>query len=196
VKNQLVLVVMAHGELLFYNDEGVRGKTNDPTFGLTQRLAAGATWTLSGYLSFKPPLTTTYAVYRSGWDQSYGLSGRWQPLARHAFHFGAAFIRRPRGNAAFSAMTQGGLRDGFGAHGGWEYRGGKRLHPFFQLHYQTGLMRYQAYQKLDRPSLQHDLGFHWHFRPGTALSFHYLNNITHNENTADMALGLGLDTRF
>lgn len=196
VKNQVVLVVMAAGQLLFYNDETIRGKTQDPSIGLTRRLASGGTWTLSGHVSLKVPLTTTYAAYRSGWEQSYGLSGRWQPVPRHLFHFGGAFIHRPRGNAAYTAMTQGGLRDGLGAHLGWEYRRAVRLHPFFQLHFQTGLMRPQPYQKLDRSSLQHDLGFHWHFRPEAALSLHYVNNITHNENTADMALGIGLDMRF
>jgi len=196
VKDQLVLVVMAKGQLLFYNDAAVRGKTQDPTLGLTHRLTSGADWTLSGYASLKPPLTTTYAVYRSGWEQSYGLSGAWQPRPRHVFYLGAAFIHRPRGNAEYTAMTQGGLRDTFGAHGGWEYRSRSRVHPFFQLYFQTGMMRPQAYQKLDRVSLQHDLGFHWHFRPQAAFSFHYVNNITHNENTADMSLGLSLDMRF
>ena len=51
-------------------------------------------------------------------------------------------------------------------------------------------------QKLDRPSLQHDLGVRWEFRPGSQVYIRYMNNITHNENTADMALAIGLSMRF
>ncbi|MDP2877247.1 MAG: DUF3187 family protein [Holophaga sp.] len=195
-KYQLVMVVMAYGKLLFYNDESIRGKTQDPTLGITHQFAKGEAWNLSAYASVKPPLTSTYAVYRSGWDQTYGVTGRWQPLARHVLYFGGAFVRRPKGNVAYTTMTLGGPRDGLGAHAAWEYRRSARWRPFFQLYYQTGLLKPQIYQKLDRPSLQHDLGLHWTVRRNATLSFHYMNNITHNENTADMSLGLSLDMRF
>ena len=195
-RDQLVLVVMAHGQLLFYNDASIRGKTQDPTLGITHQFAVGDTWSLAAYASVKPPLTTTYDVYRSGWDHGFGVTGRWRPLPRHVFFFGGGLVRRPHGNVAYSSMTLGGPRNGLGAHTTWEYRRSSRWRPFFQLYYQTGFLRPQLYQKLDRPSLQHDLGLHWTFWKNHVVSFHYMNNLTHNENTADMALGIRLDMRF
>ena len=53
----------------------------------------------------------------------------------------------------------------------------------------------QLHQHLDRPSLQHDLGVHWQVHPRWLLTLRYLNNLTHNENTADMGFGFSLSTR-
>jgi hypothetical protein len=195
-KDQMTLVVMTHGHLDFYSDQAVRGKTQDPTIGLVHQFATGTTWTFSGYVSLKPALTTAYGVYRAGWDHSFGVTGRWQPEPRHVFYWGGGFIRRPGGSLAYSNMAFGSMRDAWGAHGTWEYRRWNQLRPFFQLYLQSGFLPEQPYQKLDRPSLQHDLGFHWQFRKSTVLTFRYLNNITHNENTADMGFGLSLTTRF
>lgn len=88
------------------------------------------------------------------------------------------------------------MRDGWGAHATWEYRRWGTVRPFFQLYAQSGYLPPQPSQKLDRPSLQHDLGFHWQFRKDAVLTFRYLNNITHNENTADMGLGLSLTASY
>jgi hypothetical protein len=49
---------------------------------------------------------------------------------------------------------------------------------------------------LDRPSLQHYLGFHWQIKKDLVFTFRYLNNITHNENTADMGFELSLTASF
>ncbi len=196
IQNQLTLVVMTRGELKFFSDQSIRGKTQDPTLGILHRFASGATWGLSAFAAIKPPLTSTYNVYRSGWDYTLGLTGRWQPAPRHVFFFGGAYIGRPPGSTAYNNLAFGGMRDGWGAHGTWEYRRWPRFHPFFQLYAQSAYLHPQPYQKLDRPSLQHDVGFHWPLRRDLALTFRYLNNITHNENTADMGLGLSLDARF
>lgn len=195
-RNQLTLVVLTRGQLRFYSDRPIRGKTQDPTLGVTHLLSEGSTWLLSGYMALKPSLTTTYDIYRSGWDQAYGLTARWQPGPRWVFYGGAAFIHRPGGNGAFNYSDFGGFRDGWGCHGTFEFRGWPRLRPFFQLYAQSGQLPYHPSQKLDRPSLQHDIGFHWSIRKNTVLTFRYLNNITHNENTADMGLGLSLTTTF
>jgi len=196
VKNQMALVVMTRGHLDFYTDQAIRGKPRDPTVGILHRVAGGTSWDLSAYLSLKPALTSSYNVYRSGWDHSFGLSGRWQPVARHTFYWGGGFIRRPGGSHAYNAMAFGSMRDAWGAHGTWEYRGWPRLRPFFQLYLQSGYLPEQPYQKLDRISLQHDLGFHWPFTRNTTFTFRYLNNITHNENTADMGFGVSLTMAF
>jgi hypothetical protein len=101
-KDQLTLVVMTNGKLDFYSDQAIRGKTQDATIGVLHRFAGGPTWNFSAYLSIKPPLTTAYNVYRSGWDHSAGITGRWQPVSRHVFYWGGGFIRRPAGNMAYN----------------------------------------------------------------------------------------------
>lgn len=195
-RNQLTLVILTRGQLRFYSDRPIRGKTQDPTLGVTHLFASGTTWLLSGYMALKPPLTTTYDIYRSGWDQTYGLTARWQPSPRYVFYGGAAFLHRPGGNAAYNYSDFGGFRDGWGCHGTLEFRGWHRFRPFFQLYAQSGQLPPHQSQKLDRPSLQHDLGFHLSLRKNVVLTFRYLNNITHNENTTDMGLGLSLTSVF
>ncbi|WP_257309410.1 DUF3187 family protein [Geothrix fuzhouensis] len=195
-KDQITLMVMTNGHLVFYSDQPIRGKTQDPTIGLTHELSSGPTWRLSAYMSLKPPMTTTYDIYRSGWDHSLGLTGRWQPNTHHVFYGGLGFIRRPGGSAAYNTMAFGSLRDAWGAHSTWEYRRWHKVRPFLQLYLQSGFLPKQPYQKLDRPSLQHDLGFHWQIKKDVVFTFRYLNNITHNENTADMGFGASLTASF
>ena len=45
---------------------------------------------------------------------------------------------------------------------------------------------------MDRSTLVHDLGVHCRLGPRTVATFSYVNNISHNENTADMGLALRL----
>jgi len=195
-RNQLTVAVMSHGQLQFFTDQQIRGKTQDPTFGATHCLLRSPSWILSWYVSFKPPVTTMYSVFRSGWDHSLGATARWKASSANTFYFGAGFIRRPPGSAAFNTMAFGSMGNGWGMHATWERWRHQRVHPFLQLYAQSGFLPRQPYQKLHRPSLQHDLGVHWQFHRRALLTFHYLNNITHNENTADMGLGLSLAADF
>ncbi|GLH69728.1 hypothetical protein GETHPA_12610 [Geothrix rubra] len=93
-------------------------------------------------------------------------------------------------------MAFGSFRDACGAHGTWEYRRWRKVRPFLQLYLESGFLPKQPYQKLDRSSLQHDLGFHWQIKKNLVFTFRYLNNITHNENTADMGFGASLTASF
>lgn len=195
-QDRITLVVMEKGALRFYSDRPVRGKTQDPVLGLVRRLHQDDRWLLSLALSVKPPLTRAYGTYQTGWDHSFALTGSWRPATGHVVHFGAGYLRRPRGNSAFQDFPEGNFRDGIGAHLGWEPLNRRRVRPFFQLYAQSGYLHPQPAQKLDRPSLQHDLGLHWVAGRGTLVTLRYLNNITHNENTADMALGLSIARRF
>lgn len=195
-KDQIALMVMSRGHMVFYSDQRVRRKSQDPTIGLLQEISSGPTWRLSAYVSLKPSLTTNYDDFKSGWDHSAGVTGRWQPRSSHVFYGGTGFIRRPGGSVAYNTMAFGSLRDAWGAHGTWEYRGWHHFRPFLQLYLQSGFVPKQPYQKLDRPSLQHDLGFHWQIQKNLVFTFRYLNNITHNENTADMGFGVGLTASF
>ncbi len=192
-KNQVTLAVANNGKVTFFSNERIVGKTQDPVLGITQRLLQTQDWTVSGTFSLKPPLTHTYDVYQSGWDQSYGITAQWRAAPRQVFYFGGAFIERPRGSSSYTAL---GFRDGVGLHATWEYRKWRTVQPYVQLYWQSGYLAPQPYQHFDQPSLQHDIGVHWHWTTRTTLTFRYLNNISHNGNTADMGLGVSLTAHF
>lgn len=194
-RGQLTLVVMEYGQIRFFSQERLKAQVQDPTFGVVHRFATGPTWTLSAAFSLKPPVKTTYDHYRSGWDPALHLTARWQPHSAHVFYGGMGAVLRTKGSAAYEELEGNGFRHLFGLHAGWEGRWGVKARPFFQLVWQSGQLDRQPYQMLDRPSLQHDLGFHWQIRRNAVLSFRYLNNITHNANTADMGLGISLRIR-
>lgn len=194
-KDQLTLLVLEHGQVTFFTQDRIKAKPQDPTVGLVHQVWKDDRFEASVSFSLKPPLTTTYAVYRSGWDPTISLTTRWQPNPRWVSYVGAGFLWRTRGSAAYNETQVGGFRNLAGGHLGLEWRCAPRIRPFFQLLLQSGWLRSQQGQTLDRPSLQHDLGLHWIVRPKTVLSFRYINNITHFGNTADMALGLSLTFR-
>lgn len=195
-RDQLTLVVMEHGKVTFFNQERIRGKTQDPTLGLLHRFLERGPWRLSAHVSLKPPMTRMYGAYRAGWDPTAGLSARYQSSARHVFYGGFGHVARTPGSEAYNRIEDNGFRNGWGAHATWEYRPGGKWRPFIQLYWQSGYLEKHPYQMLDQPSLQHDLGVHWQVHPRAVLSFRYLNNLTHNANTADMGLGLNLTARF
>ena len=195
-RDQLTMAVMAHGQLRFYSDQPIRAKPQDPTFGLMHRFVAGSELELSAYVAVKPPLTILYGVYRSGWDHSVGVTARWRVAPNHVLYGGVGAIRRPRGTLAYTTLAFGRMEGGWGGHATWEYRRWKSFRPFIQLYGQSGFLPEQPNQKLHRPSLQHDLGGRWLLSRNAALTLRYLNNITHNENTADMGLGLSLTVAF
>lgn len=193
-RDRITFVVMEKGSLRFYSDAPIRGKTQDPVLGGLRRLVRSPRWTLSAAVSVKPPLTRAYGTYQTGWDHSLAVTGRWTGLPGQTIHFGAGYVRRPHGNAAFQDFPEGNFRDGVGAHLGWQRQG--RVAPFLQLYWQSGYLHAQPRQKLDRPSLQHDLGCHLALGPRTRFTVRYLNNLTHNENTADMGLAISLTRTF
>lgn len=195
-RDQRTLFVIEHGKLTFFNQERTRGKLQDPTIGLTHRMLEHGGLRVSGYFSIKPPLTEMYGVYRSGFDPSIGISARFQPGKRHVFYSGIGYVARTHGSAAYNHIGDSGFRNGWGGHGTWEYRPGGRWRPFAQLYWQSGYLNKHPYQKLDRPSLQHDLGVHWQFLPKAVISFRYINNITHNANTIDVGFGLSLNFKI
>ena len=84
------------------------------------------------------------------------------------------------------------LKDEHDGHLGWEWLGWSRVRPFLVLVYTSGLAAAKPGDKLNRSSLIHDLGVHVRLGPRTALTFSYINNITHNENTADMGFARDL----
>ncbi len=194
-QNQLSLVVMEHGRITFFSQERITARPQDPTISLIHRLLEHGAFLISLHASVKPPLTHTYGSYRAGWDPALSLSARWQPATAHVFYAGVGGVARFRGSGSSNDVQGFIFRDGLGAHAGWEWRRG-RVRPFFQLLWQSGWLKPQPYQLLDRPSLQHDLGFHWQPKQKAVFTFRYLNNVSHNANTADMGLGLSLTLRL
>lgn len=193
--NQKTLLVLRNGKVLFFNQEEIQFKVQDPTFGVTHRILERNGCRLAAYVSVKPPMTTSYGTLRSGLDPAVGLSLRWEPGPRNLWYAGLGGIWRTRGSLDYNQVFDRGFRSGTGAHLGWEWRALPTFHPFIQLYWQSGWLPFHPGQKLDRPSLQHDLGVHWFLWPRTTVTFRYLNNISHNANTADMGFGFTLSYR-
>jgi len=108
-------------------------------------------------------------------------------------YFGAGMVHRQSGNLIFN---QYGFRDQLGLHAMVEGWCDRAWRPFFQLVYLTGSTYATPGDQLNKPSLQHDLGLHWLATPNLVFTLRYMNNITNNENTADMALILEAAWRF
>ena len=192
-RNQLVVAMMGHGRVTFYSDAPLKRKPQDPVLGLVHRLTSGESSGLSLTATLKPPLTRTYDVYESGWDTQVGLSGWWAFARGHELTYGVGYTHRATGSAAYEEI---GYRDELGGHLGLRWRTGKALQPYLQLQVLSGFARRIEGATFHRPAFTHDLGLHWFWTPRTFATFRYVNNISHNENTADMAFAVGITTRF
>ncbi|HJV89408.1 MAG TPA: DUF3187 family protein [Holophagaceae bacterium] len=192
-RNQLVVAMMSHGQVTFYSDDPITRKPQDPVLGIVHQLVSGAEGGLSLTASVKPPLTTTYDVYQSGWDTQLGATGWWDFAPGHQLTFGGAYTHRATGSAAYEAI---GFRDELAGHLGLRWRTRKRLQPYLQLQVLSGFARRIEGATFHRPAFTHDLGLHWFWSPRAFATFRYVNNISHNENTADMAFAVGVTTRF
>lgn len=188
-RHQFSIATLAGGKVAFYRDSPTRRKPQDPVLGVVHQLADG----LSLTATVKAPLTTTYDAYRAGWDAQLGLSGWWRGGGHREFTWGAAYTHRGKGNEAYKAV---GFVDELGLHGGIRWRTASRFQPYLQLQLMSGFTGKRPGATFDRPSFQHDLGVHWRFGAATALTLRYVNNISHNENTMDMAFAAGVTARF
>jgi hypothetical protein len=184
-ENQVRVMVIQQGKVVYYNDQAASPKLQDPVLGFTQTLYSAPHLVLAASLQVKPALTHTLDGMRSGWDSGLQLTGRWSPNGSLDTYFGGGVVKRESGTMAFNQL---GFRDQLGFHLMVEGRRNATWRPFFQLVYLTGAAHSMAGEKLGLTSLQHDLGVHWVYRPNLVFTFRYMNNITNNENTADMAL--------
>ncbi len=192
-RNQLVVAMMARGQVTFYSDDPIKRKPQDPVLGIVHQLMEGSSGGLSLTASVKPPLTKTYDVYQSGWDTQAGLSGWWDFAPGHQLTYGAAYTHRATGSAAYEQI---GYRHEAGGHLGLRWRTKKALQPYLQLQFLSGFARPIEGATFHRPAFTHDLGLHWFFTPRAFATFRYVNNVSHNENTADMAFAVGITARF
>jgi hypothetical protein len=192
-RNQLVVATMAKGKVTFYTDDPIRMKVQDPLVGIIHQFLSGPEGGLSFTATAKPPLTTTYNTYRSGWDTQVGLTGWYNDGGNHTWYGGVGYTNRGHGSAAFEDV---GYTDELGAHAGIRWRATSRIQPFVQLYYLSGFAKAREGATFHRPAFEHDLGVHCWVTKDVALSFRYINNISHNENTMDMAFAVGLTARL
>ncbi|MDR3673503.1 MAG: DUF3187 family protein [Holophaga sp.] len=191
--DQVRVVVVQNGAVTVYSDHGTGPRVQDPVAGLTRNMYQTDALSLAVNVQVKPPLTRSLDRARAGWDSALQFTGRWTPNGSLDTYFGAGVVHRQSGNLIFN---QYGFRDQLGLHAmveGWRDRAWR---PFLQLVYLTGSTYATPGDHLDKPSLQHDLGVHWLATPNLVLTLRYMNNITNNENTADMALILEGTWRF
>ncbi len=187
-RDQLTAVIIQKGRVVHFTQTAVRARPVDPAVAVIHRFYADPKLSVSFLGALQIPATTFAGEFRSDWDSSAGLSFQWRPTPRQAINGGGAYLRR--------GMTGGVgpnpflIKDQIAGHLGWEWRGWPRVRPFLVLVYHDALTSQGPGATLDKPSVIHDLGVHVRLGPRSALTFSYLNNITHNENTADMGLAL------
>lgn len=192
-RNELTLAVLQKGRVVFFTQTPIRFRPVDPVVSVIHRLYEDHGLTLSLMGALQIPATEAMGNFRSDWDSSAGLLFQWQPSTQQAVHGGGAYLRRgARGGDGVNPFL---IKDQIAGHLGWEWRGWARVRPFLVLVYHDALTSQGPGATLDKPSVIHDLGLHVRLGPKAAATFSYINNITHNENTADMGLSLRLSVR-
>ena len=191
--NQVRVVVIQNGKVTEYSDHGGGSRLQDPVLGLTQSLYDRGDCVLAANLQVKPAVVPRLYNARSGLDSSLQVTGRWSPNRSIDTYFGIGVVHRQSGNLTFN---QNGFRDQVGAHAMIEGCRTGAWRPFIELLYLSGAEHASTDGNLAKYSLQHDLGVHWVCEPNLVFSVRYMNNITNNENTADMALIADVNWRF
>ncbi|HEX9010229.1 MAG TPA: DUF3187 family protein [Holophagaceae bacterium] len=192
-RNQAVVATIRYGRLDFVREGPQPTRLQDPLIGVIHQLRQEGDTGLSATLTVKPPMTTAYGSYRSGWDVEGGLSGWWNLSPAQALYAGAAYTHRGRGNAAYNRLD---YTSDLGAHLTWVGRRNRAVQPFLQLYFLSGFSTPQPFAKLHEGSLQHDLGVHVHLDRRATLTFRYINNITHHENTDDASFAVSVTWRI
>jgi len=189
-RDQLTFAIVQKGQVIYFSQEPVRFHAVDPVVAILHRFHEDPRLTVSFFGALQIPATRFAGELRSDWDSSAGLTFQWQPSPTQVIHGGGAYLRRTiRGGAGRNPFL---IKDQIAGHLGWEWRGWSRVRPFLVLVYHDSLTSQGPGATLDKPSVIHDVGMHVRLGPRTALTFSYLNNITHNENTSDMGLAVRL----
>ncbi|WP_026853257.1 DUF3187 family protein [Geothrix fermentans] len=192
-RDQLTMAIIQKGRVVYFSQEPVRFHPVDPALTVFHRIYERPRLTVGLLGVLKIPATRFDGRFRSDWDSSAGLTFQWRISPNQVVNGGGAYLRRniQGGNGQNPFL----IKDQIAGHLGWEWHGWSRVRPFLVLVYHDGLTSQGPGATLDRPSVVHDLGMHVRLGPRTALTFSYINNITHNENTADMGLALRLAVR-
>ncbi len=192
-QNQLTIAIIQKGQVIHFTQTPVRFRPVDPVLAVIHRLYEDPSLTLSFLGAVQIPATTFAGEFRSNWDSSADVIFQWRPTHNQAFNGGVAYLRRDmKGGNGVNPFL---IKDQIAGHLGWEWQGWSRVRPFLVLVYHDALTSQGPGATLDKPSVIHDLGVHVRLGARTAMTFSYINNITHNENTADMGLALRLTVR-
>ena len=191
-RDQLTFTAIQKGQVVFFTQDALRAKFEDPVVAVIHRFHETSRWTVSFLGVIKIPMTREFGHFQSDWDSSAALLAQWRPAEHHVFDMGFAYVRRGLKDYTGDPFF---IKDQIAGHIGWEWTGWRRVRPFLYIVGQSGLTPPMPGDKLDKPSFIHDLGMHVRLGPRTALTFSYINNITHNENTADMGFALRLTVR-
>lgn len=190
--DQLSIVVIQRGEVVVFSQRSTRAHPEDPILTVLQRIHESADWTISLSGSLKVPLTRWNGVYRSDWDASASLLCQWRPSEHHTIDLGGGYLRRGIKDGGPSPFF---IKDQGAGHLGWEWRRWPWVRPYFLLIGTSGLVSAEPGSKLHKSALIHDVGIHLRLGKSTALTLSYINNISHNENTADVGVALRLSVR-
>ena len=192
-RDQMAIVVIQKGRVVAFSRRATRARAEDPLLTVLHRLCEGAHWTLSLSGSLKVPLTHGSWGHRSRWDASVGMACQWRPSEHAILDLGSSFLFRNIEDKSPSPFT---IKNQAAAHLGVECRRWTRVRPYLLLIWSSALASAEPGSNLNKPALIHDAGIHVRLGRGTALTLGYVNNITHNENTADMGIALRLALRI
>jgi len=192
-RDQLTFAIIQKGQVVYFSQEPVRFHPVDPVLAVVHRFHESPRLTVSFLGALQIPATRFAGEFRSNWDSSAGVTFQWRLSPNQVVNGGGAYLRRNiKGGDGLNPFL---IKDQIAGHLGWEWRGWARVRPFLVLVYHDALTSQGPGATLDKPSVIHDLGLHVRLGPRTALTFSYINNITHNENTADMGLAVRLSVR-
>jgi hypothetical protein len=193
-KNRITTFVVQKGQVTYYNEEGSWRKWENPTLSLSQLVFDQNRLRVSLSTHVQLPLTSNEG-HKARCEYSLQANARWELNSSNIFYFGFGHISRER-SAELNELNLETFNHGQGANIGWEYRDGSRIRPFAQLYYQSGYFKNDPNDSLNRYSILCDLGFHWQIYTKTVLTLSYINNLSHNQNTADMSLAFRIAYRL
>ncbi len=194
-RNQLTLVVLQRGEVITFRQKPIRFQATDPVLSFVWRACARDGWSLSATGALQVPLVSFEGHIRTTWDFSTGLLVQSPVRDGWSLNGGVAYLRRGT-QGGFRAANPFLVKDQAAGHVGIQYEGWRRVRPYLVLLYHDGLLVGRTSAALDQPALNHDLGVHIRIARNAALTLGYINNITHNENTADMAFEVRVSAKF
>jgi hypothetical protein len=192
VRYQSVMFVIQYGKVTYYSQGDLQCRVEDPVLTMVHRFYQNTRWTVSLQGTLQVPATHTVAGFSSDWDTSFGPVLQWRPTDRQVVDGEFAYIRRRVRTTVPSPFA---MPDQKAGHVGWEWRGWKTVHPYFYLIATSGLDLPEWQSKMDKLAFYHDAGINIRLGRDTTLSFSYINNISHNENTADCEFALRLAVR-
>jgi hypothetical protein len=193
-RDQLTLLVIQRGRVVAFRQNAIRLQSVDPELSILWRCLEAKGWSLALTGTIQLPVTQFGGILKPTWDTSVGAAFQAPRLGGWRLEGGVAYLRRRVDGA--EGQWPFIMKDQMAGHVCFEWEGGRRVRPYLLLLYQNGLLVHSPSMGLGHPSLNHDLGVHIRMGRRTILTLGYINNITHNENTADMGLEARISVRY